>query len=99
MINRREWSFQFLVSRADQGDLEEAKQMKEYKEDPGFRKVIDDAFPKAEYAGARHDRFVGREIAKLAIMTLDEVWELKNGSKSQVLSLHPLLLVNSECQN
>ena len=30
--------------------------MKEYKEDPGFRKAIDDAFPKAEPAGARHDR-------------------------------------------
>ena len=43
--------FPFLLAQADQGDLEEVKKCDEYKEDPEFRKAIDDAFSKAEPAG------------------------------------------------
>ena len=48
--------FPFLLAQADQGDLEEVKKCGKYKEDQEFRKAIDDAFPKAEPAGARHER-------------------------------------------
>ena len=54
MTNRR--IFPFLLTQADQGDLEEVKKDDKYKEDQEFRKAIDDAFPKAEPAGTRHDR-------------------------------------------
>ena len=35
--------FPFLLSQADQGDLEEVKKRDKYEEDPEFRKAIDDA--------------------------------------------------------
>jgi hypothetical protein len=61
----RPLAFQFLLTHADQGDLEEAKKRDKYNEDQEFRKAIDDAFPNAEPAGARHSRPKRRaEIAK-----------------------------------
>ena len=62
-------TFPFLLSQADQGDLEKVKKDDTYKEDPQFRKVIDDAFPKAEPARTRHER--GR--FKLAIIMVINV--------------------------
>ena len=41
--------------------MEEAKKRDKYKEDQEFRKAIDDAFSKAEPAGARHARPAERE--------------------------------------
>ena len=49
-------TFPFLLSQADQGDLEKVKKHEEYKKDPEFSKVIDDAFPRAEPARSRHAR-------------------------------------------
>ena len=49
-------TFPFLLSQADQGDLEKLKKYDKYKNDPEFRKAIDDAFPRAEPAGSRHAR-------------------------------------------
>ena len=69
--------FPFLLAQADQGDLEEVKQMWEYKKDQDFRKAIDDAFPKAEPAGERHERPLNREIAKLAMKTFSEIGGLE----------------------
>ena len=46
-------AFPFLLSQADQGDLEEIKEHGIYKENQEFRKAIDDAFSKAEPAGSR----------------------------------------------
>ena len=46
-------TFPFLLSQADQSDLEKVKKDYKYKEDPEFSKVIDDAFSRAEPAGAR----------------------------------------------
>ena len=51
MTNRS--TFPFLLSQADQSDLEKVKKDYKYKEDPEFRKAIDDAFSRAEPAGAR----------------------------------------------
>ena len=49
-------AFPFLLTQADQGDLEKVKEDDKYKNDPEFRKAIDDAFSRAEPAGSRHDR-------------------------------------------
>jgi len=66
----RKWTiFQFLVSQADQGDLEKAK-----KEGYIYGEVIDKALETALPAGARHGRLV--EVIKLAITTLDSVTDL-----------------------
>ena len=62
--------FQFLLDQADQGDLEEVKKRDIYKEDPEFRKAIDDAYDalsKAPHKVPRHDRPAERvKRAKLA---------------------------------
>jgi hypothetical protein len=71
----------FLLDHADQGDLDEAKKRDKYKNGNGrfleFREAIDDAIPKAESAGSRHDRFFNREIAKVAKKTFSEIPEIE----------------------
>ena len=52
--------FPFLLTQADQGDLEKVKENDRYKKDPEFRKAIDDAFSKAKPAGSRLRRFLER---------------------------------------
>ena len=39
--------FPFLLTQADQGDLEEVKKRDKYKNDQEFRKAIDDAISKS----------------------------------------------------
>ena len=77
--------FPFLLAQADQGDLEEVKQMWEYKEDQEFRKAIDDAFPKAGPAGERHERPLNRKITKLAMKIFSEIGGLEPLDKENAL--------------
>jgi hypothetical protein len=74
--------FSFLLSQADQGDLEEIKERGKHMEDQEFRKAIDGTMKTAPLAGTRHLRFFGR--AKIAIITLNdlmdtEVWMQQPG--------------------
>jgi len=78
--------FSFLLSQADQGDLEEVKKSYKYKNDPKFSKVIDDAFPRAEPAGSRHDRPAERKArAKLAMKTFTGIPGLEPLGKEDTL--------------
>ena len=54
--------------------------MDKYNDDPEFRKAIDDAFSKAEPAGARHARSY-RERAKLAKEAFGELQALNHWVK------------------
>ena len=91
--------FPFLLTQADQGDLEKVKQMRKYKEDPEFRKAIDDALPKAPPAGTRHARFFEEEEPSLPSRHLMNVMTLENGGhKSLETSLHHISLVNRKGQ-
>jgi hypothetical protein len=55
--------FQFLLSRADQGDLAAALQSSDSRITSEFRKAIDRAFSKAPHAGIRHARFLEKTLA------------------------------------
>ena len=77
--------FQFLLEQADKSDLEEVKQMWEYKLNQEFRKAIDDTFPKAEPAGERLERLLNREITKLAMKIFSEIEGLGPLDKEKAL--------------
>jgi hypothetical protein len=73
-------TFPFLLSQADQGDLEEVKKRAKYKQDPKFSKAIDDAFLKAEHAGARQNRPKRRaELVKEAFNETTGIQALAQG--------------------
>ena len=58
------------------------KKHDKYKEDPEFRKAIDDAFPRAEPAGARHARPAERaERVRLAKEAFAETPSINLGQK------------------
>ena len=85
--------FPFLLTQADQGDLEAAKNVEKYNEDQGFRKAIDDALPKAPVAGSRHASLL-QEAVKIGIKTLNDV--IATGEwigKSLGSSLHHTLTI------
>ena len=62
--------FRFLLTQADQGDLENARQRKTYEEDQEFRDEIDKTMKIAPSVGMRHGRFLER--TKLVIKALEE---------------------------
>ena len=66
-------AFPFLLTHADQGDLERVKKCVKYKESPKFRKAIDEAMKTAPLAGTRHLRFFGK--VKIAITTLNNIMD------------------------
>jgi hypothetical protein len=76
-------AFQFLLTHADQDDLERVKEDDRYKQDQELRKAIDDTFESVPPVGTRHLRLFGR--AKIAITTLNNimgtgVWMQEPGS-------------------
>ena len=55
-----------------------------YKDDPEFRKAIDDAFPRAEPAGSRHARPAERaERVRLAKEAFSEIPSINLGQKKE----------------
>ena len=58
--NSRKIAFPYLLSHADQSDLEQARQMWGHEQDPQFCKAIDEATRTAPLAGTRHRRFSER---------------------------------------
>jgi len=78
-------TFSFLLSQADQGDLEKVKKYAQYEQGLKLRKAIDDAFPRAEPAGARHARPAERERARLAKETFTGIQGLEPLGKEDTL--------------
>ena len=66
--------FPFLLKQADQGDLDEAKEVYADEGYEQFRHAIDTAPKPVPPAGTRHRRPIERAIAKLAMDTLDTVY-------------------------
>ena len=68
-------AFPFLLTQADQGDLEKVKKdvSSNIMRDQEFRKAIDGAMKTAPLAGTRHLRFFGR--VKIAITTLNNIMD------------------------
>jgi hypothetical protein len=79
--NDRLKTFPFLLAQADQGDLEQVKKDYKYKNDPEFRKVIDEAFSGAGLAGARHSR--PKERIKPTMETFGEILDLQSLSREK----------------
>jgi len=76
-------TFPFLLTQADQGDLEEARRLRRYDENQTFRDDIDGAFSEAEPAGSRYRRFLVREMVRLVKEAFDEAAGLESLGKGK----------------